>query len=151
MTERSPASRLYPPRPLIGVGAVVCRDNQVLLIRRGTPPRLGEWSLPGGVQRLGETVFETAVREVAEETGVVVTVLGVIDAIDMIDRDEQGRVRYHYTLIDVAARWQSGVVAAAGDATDAAWIDVDRLDTLGLWRETLRVIRLGCQRCRERA
>jgi ADP-ribose pyrophosphatase YjhB (NUDIX family) len=151
MTEQTPPGRLYPQRPLIGVGAVVCRGNQVLLIRRGTPPRIGEWSLPGGAQRLGETVFEAAVREVAEEAGVAIAVLGMIDVIDMIDRDEQGRIRFHYTLIDVAARWQAGEPRAAGDASDAAWMDVDCLDGLGMWHETLRVIRLGHRRCRETA
>lgn len=151
MTETAPSSRFYPPRPLIGVGAVVCRGDQVLLIRRGKPPRLGEWSLPGGAQRLGETVFEAAIREVAEETGVAVTVLAIIDVIDMIERDEQGHIRYHYTLIDVAARWQAGEARAAGDAAEAAWIDAASLDALGLWPETLRVIRLGYRRCREGA
>lgn len=142
-------NRLYPLRPLIGVGAVVCRGDEVLLIRRGKPPRLGEWSLPGGTQRLGETVFEAAIREVHEETGVTAMILGIIDVIDMIERDGEGRIRYHYTLIDVAARWQDGEIKAAGDAIDAAWVDTGHVDALGMWPETLRVIKLGHRRCRD--
>ena len=94
----------------------------MLLIRRAKPPRQGEWSLPGGLQKLGETVFEAARREVMEETGVVIRPLAVVDVVDLIERDrDDRRVRYHYTLIDVLAAWVAGEAVAAGDAADVLW------------------------------
>ena len=133
--------RLYPDRPVVGVGAVVLGDGKVLLVRRANPPRRGEWSLPGGAQETGETVFEAARREVREETGLTIEILGLVDVVDSIHRDEDGRVRYHYTLVDVFARAAGGGPAAAGDAAEAAWFDLDRLPPL--WPETERVIRLS--------
>ena len=108
--------RLYPDRPIVGIGIVVFKGPEVLLIQRGKPPRLGQWSLPGGVQELVETVHEAARREVAEETGVDIDIVGLIDTVDSIQRDESGRVRYHYTLIDVAAVWRDGEPRAGSDA-----------------------------------
>jgi ADP-ribose pyrophosphatase YjhB (NUDIX family) len=134
-------SRLYPDRPVCGVGAVVWRDGQVLLVRRANPPRRGEWSLPGGAQEIGETVFEAARREVREETGLTIEVLGLVDVVDSIHRDEDGRVRYHYTLADVFARAAGGGEAAAGDALEVAWFDLDGLPAM--WPETERIIRLA--------
>lgn len=139
-----PLNREYPERPAIGVGVVVLRDRETLLVRRSRPPKQGQWSLPGGLQRLGETVFETASREVAEETGIAVRVLGLIDVIDLIERDASGRsVRYHYTLVDVAACWVAGEAAAATDAAAVAWADVDDLRRFALWSETERIIALA--------
>ncbi len=144
MTEDHPTeSRLYPSRPLIGVGAVVWRDGRVLLVRRARPPRQGQWSLPGGLQRVGETVFAAAEREVREETGIRVAVLGVVDVVDSIERDEAGRVRYHYTLIDVVAAWRGGRLAPADDAADAVWARLGDLGGYDLWRETDRIIRMS--------
>jgi ADP-ribose pyrophosphatase YjhB (NUDIX family) len=131
--------REYPNLPLVGVGAVVVRDGRVLLIRRAKPPRLGEWSLPGGLQKLGETVFEAACREVMEEAGVVIRPLAVIDVVDLIERDDQ-RVRYHYTLIDVVAAWVDGGAAAAGDAADVLWAEQAAVGRLVGWSETVRIV-----------
>ncbi len=140
-------NREYPQRPTIGVGVVVLRGRDALLVRRSKPPRQGEWSLPGGLQKLGETVFDTARREVAEETGVTVRALGLIDVIDLIERDPGDRaVRYHYTLVDVAAAWESGRAKAGTDAADVGWADVDDLERFALWSETVRVIRLAHQK-----
>lgn len=134
-------TREYPSQPLVGVGAVVLRDDRVLLIRRSRPPRAGEWSLPGGLQTLGETVFEAAVREVREETSVAVRPLALIDVVDLIEREpDGGRVRWHYTLIDVLALWIDGEPCAADDATAACWADEGQLMHLNLWPETLRII-----------
>lgn len=132
--------REYPPRPLVGVGAIVFRDATVLLIRRGKPPRDGEWSLPGGVQRLGETVFAAAKREVMEETGLTVEILGVVAVIDLIEPDAVGAIRYHYTLIDVAAEWTAGEAIAGSDAAAVAWIPLAGVEALPMWSETKRVI-----------
>ncbi|TVR71345.1 MAG: NUDIX domain-containing protein [Spirochaetaceae bacterium] len=134
-------SREYPTRPFAAVGVVVFRDETVLLIRRGNPPRRGEWSLPGGTQNTGETVRETAVREVLEETGVHIGEPRFLEVIDAIIRDESERVRYHYTLIDFQAEWVSGEPSAADDAQHAEFVPLDKLDDLGLWTKTVEVIR----------
>lgn len=140
-------NREYPERPVIGVGVVVLRGRETLLVRRSKPPRQGQWSLPGGLQKLGETVFETACREVMEETGVAVRARGLIDVIDLIERDPgDGAVHYHYTLVDVAASWESGDAKAGTDAAEVAWADVDKLARFQLWSETIRMIGLACQR-----
>jgi 8-oxo-dGTP diphosphatase len=133
-------TRAYPERPIVGVGVVVWRGDRVLLVRRGNPPKAGSWSLPGGAQELGETVFETARREVREETGLEVEVIGVVEVVDSIHRDDAGRIAYHYTLIDVVAVTESTDLAAADDAMDAVWADADKLELYALWSETARVI-----------
>lgn len=136
-------SRQYPDRPFVGVGAVVIHEGQVLLARRGNPPRAGDWSLPGGAQMVGETVFDAARREIHEETGLDIEVLGVIDVVDSIQRDDDGRVRYHYTLIDVIAQSADDAAVAQDDAAAVGWFSLDDLAGLGLWSETERIIRLG--------
>lgn len=133
----------YPNRPLIGVGVVVFKGDRVLLIRRGKPPREGQWSLPGGRQRLGETVAEAARREVAEEAGIEIAVGGLVDVVDSITRDEAGAVQYHYTLVDVVAEWRSGEARPGHDAAAVAWADPADLAPYDLWDETLRVIALA--------
>ena len=138
-------SREYPGYPMVGVGVVVWRGDEVLLIKRGKPPRAGSWSLPGGRQKLGETTRDAGVREVMEETGVEVRIEGLVDVVDSITRDEHGRVRLHYTLVDFRARWVSGEPSAATDAADARWVHADDLGAYGLWHETLRVIRCSAR------
>ena len=97
-------TREFPDRPIAGVGVVVLGAKGVLLVKRAKPPRQGQWSLPGGAQKLGETVFEAARRETLEETGLEIEVLGLIDVVDSIASDDGGgEIRYHYTLIDVLA------------------------------------------------
>ena len=136
-------------QPVVGVGAVVWRDDRVLLIRRGTPPKQGAWSLPGGKQELGETVAAAAAREVWEETGIRITVADVVAVVDLIQRDEQDQLQYHYTLVDVLAHWESGDAHAATDADAVAWASLDELARYELWSETERVIRLADVRRRE--
>jgi ADP-ribose pyrophosphatase YjhB (NUDIX family) len=136
----------YPNRPLVGVGVVAVKDGRVLLIRRGKPPREGGWSLPGGRQRLGETVRETARRELREETGVEAEVTALLDVVDSITRDGAGAVAYHYTLVDFLAAWRGGEARAGGDAAEAVWADPADLEPYELWDETLRLIRLGLAR-----
>ncbi len=134
-------SRSYPTRPFVGVGAVIWRGDEFLLVQRGKPPREREWSLPGGAQHVGETVRETCLREIKEETGLEVEILGLLDVIDGIFKDADGQVEHHYTLVDFAARWVSGEAAAADDVNDVRWITLDDLDNYDLWTETERVIR----------
>lgn len=125
----------------MAVGVVVFKGDSVLLIRRGKAPRAGEWSLPGGSQNVGETVRETATREVLEETGVEIREPHFLEVIDAIIPDDEGRVRFHYTLIDFQAEWRSGDPVAADDATSAEWISLDGLEKLNLWDKTVTVIR----------
>jgi 8-oxo-dGTP diphosphatase len=136
-------SREYPRHPVAGVGVVVWWEERVLLVQRGRPPRLGQWSLPGGGQQLGETVAEAARREVLEEAGIEIEVGAIVATIDLIERDPEGRVRYHYTLIDFTAEAKSEALAAGDDAADARWFALEELEGLGLWSETVRVIHLA--------
>lgn len=125
----------------MGVGVVVIRDDQVLLIRRGKPPKAGEWSLPGGSQEVGETVRQTAVREVREETGIEIEEPVFVEVIDAIIPDDDGAVRFHYTLVDFAARWRAGQPVAADDAAHAEWVPIAGLDDLTMWDKTREIIR----------
>lgn len=136
--------REYPTRPLIGVGAVVLSTRGVVLIQRGKPPRVGSWSLPGGAQKLGETVFDAAVREIHEETGLDANVIGLVDVVDSITHSDDGRVQYHYTLVDVVAIADPAHEPAGGsDAKDARWVAIADLADFSLWSETERIIRLA--------
>ncbi len=133
-------SREYPTRPFVGVGVVVLKDDSVLLIRRGKPPRQGEWSLPGGSQHLGERVADTATREVREETGIEIEEPRFLEVIDAIIPDAEGRVRFHYTLVDFYARWRSGEPRADDDAVEAVWVPLADLASLELWEKTREII-----------
>lgn len=133
--------RTFPKRPIVGVGAIVLGPEGVLLIQRGKPPRVGTWSLPGGAQEVGETVFDAARREIQEETGVVVEVHGIVDVVDSITRNANGIVEYHYTLVDVfATASHSTTAVAGGDAAAVAWVPINELSRFSLWSETERVI-----------
>jgi 8-oxo-dGTP diphosphatase len=114
--------RRYPERPIVGVLAIVMRGDRVLVVRRANPPMLGRWGFPGGVLELGETVAQGAMRELFEETGVKAEAAGPLTVIDTIDRDREGRVRYHYTLVAVIAHWQSGEGVPGDDADEVAWL-----------------------------
>lgn len=140
--------REYPVAPIAGVGAVIVRDGpggrkQILLIRRGQEPLKGEWSLPGGAVELGETLEQAICREVLEETGLIVEVVDTVKAFDRISRDDAGRVRYHYVLIDFLCRVTGGSLACATDASEARWATVDELQ--GLTPLTIEVIHKALQ------
>lgn len=136
-------SREYPEKPLVGVGAVIVQDTRVLLIRRGHAPLLGEWSLPGGVLECGETLAEAVVREAQEETGLLVEALEMLGVYERVTRSDDGRVRYHYVLIDFLCRLAGGELKAASDAADARWFTREELDALNLPRDTREVIEKG--------
>jgi len=138
-------SREYPDNPLVGVGAVIVRDNRVLLIRRGQAPLLGEWSLPGGVLECGETLREATIREAREETGLIVETGELLGVFERVIRADDGRVRYHYVLIDFLCRPVSGELRADSDATDVRWFGREELDALNLPRDTREVIEKGLQ------
>lgn len=133
--------REYPDRPLVGVGAVIIGSQGVVLIKRGKPPRVGAWSLPGGAQKVGETVNDAARREILEETNLNAEIHGLIDVVDSITHDPDGHIQYHYTLVDVFATVSSKAVPiAGGDAADAQWVPMGDLPELELWSETIRII-----------
>jgi ADP-ribose pyrophosphatase YjhB (NUDIX family) len=134
--------REYPTRPWVGIGVVSLRDDHVLLIRRGRPPRQGSWSLPGGGQRLGEGAEACARRELLEETGTEVGALHLLAVVDAITPGEAGRTpRFHYTIIDYAGHWTGGEARAGGDVSAVAWAPIDALAAYALTPEALRVIR----------
>lgn len=133
------------PIPIPAVGVVCFNDaGHVLLIRRGNPPRQGDWSIPGGKLEWGEKVIDAALRELAEETGVTAEILGLIEVVDGIFTSRtSGDVTRHYLLIDYVARYRSGVVRAGDDASDACFVALERLEPYGLWDETIRIIHAG--------
>ena len=134
-------SREYPTRPICSVGVIVRNGDAILLIERGNPPRRGGWSIPGGVVELGETLRETARREVREECGIEIEVGDVVDALDIIVRDDAHRVQYHYALVDFAATYVSGDLRASTDALDARWVPLGELSKFPLPDPTRAVIR----------
>ncbi len=120
--------REYPEAPIVGVGAVVIDGTKVLLVRRGQEPLKGEWSLPGGALELGETLQQGVVREVLEETGLIVVPGGIIEILDRITPDEaSGRVRYHYVLVDFVCHVSGGALCSASDAEEVRWVERDQL------------------------
>jgi 8-oxo-dGTP diphosphatase len=142
--------RQYPSRPIVGVGVVVWHGDRVLLIRRNKAPRRGHWSLPGGAQQLGETVAEAARREVKEEAALDVDLGEIVATVDLIERDCDGRVRYHYTLVDFVAEAASTALQPGTDAAEARWFSIGEIEMLGLWSETVRVVKLARERRRWR-
>lgn len=136
-------SREYPPRPIVGIGVAVLRPGEVLLVRRGRPPNVGQWSLPGGAQELGETAEAAARRELREETALEVGDLRLAVNVDSIHRDPDGRIRFHYTILDFAAPWVGGEARAGSDVTELTWAPLDALDGYGLWSEAHRVIAIA--------
>lgn len=141
--QRIPADSF--DRPRVGVGVVVWQEDRVLLIQRGKPPDKGAWSLPGGSQELGETVFEAAAREVLEETGLIVRPAAVLTAVDSIVRDDSGAIVFHYTIIDVLADYLSGTIRPGDDAQDARWTTLPEMNRLVAWPSTREVIERSVQ------
>jgi len=135
--------REYPDSPLVGIGAIIVEAGRVVLVKRGHPPQLGEWSIPGGVLEVGETVREAARREALEETGLTVEPLELLGVFDRLLHDEQGRVKYHYVLIDFLCRRLSGELCAAGDAAECRWFTAAETDRLALLPDTAEVIHLA--------
>lgn len=138
--------RTYPTQPVVGVGAVVLDGDRVLLVKRGHEPLKGEWSLPGGVVELGETLETAIVREVREETGLDVAVGPIVDVLDRLRYDPDGRVKYHYVLVDFLCRPSSGVLCCASDADGAEWAGLDELARYAVAEATVSVIEKAVDR-----
>lgn len=135
------ASREYPDRPWVGIGVIVFDGDRVLLVRRGKPPRLGLWSLPGGAQHVGERAEAAARRELLEETGIEVGGLELAAVVDAISHDPAtGAVRFHYTIVDYCARHLAGEARPGDDVAAVAWALPEELPAFDLTPEVLRVI-----------
>jgi 8-oxo-dGTP diphosphatase len=138
--------REYPDFPLVGVGAIIIEDGRVLLVKRGHPPLAGEWSIPGGVLEVGETLREAAIREAREETCLRVEPADLLGVYDRVSGDDDGRTVYHYVLIDFLCRRLGGEARAADDADEVRWFTLEEAGELALPEDTAEVIRLGFQR-----
>ena len=143
--------REYPDHPIVGVGAIIIKGQEVLLARRGKEPGYGEWSIPGGVVKLGETLEEAVIREVREEVNLAIRVEEMVEVLERIFRDPQGKVQYHYVLVDFLCEHLSGEANPASDALEIQWVPVLEIPRQPLPGKTKRVIqkafemRLKCQ------
>jgi 8-oxo-dGTP diphosphatase len=135
--------RQYPNHPLVGVGAIIVDGGRVALIKRGQAPLLGEWSIPGGMLELGETLRQGAEREALEETGLMVRATEMLGVFDRVVLDDDKRCQYHYVLIDFLCERVSGELHAAADASDARWFTSEEASSLSLPEDTREVIRTG--------
>ena len=132
--------REYPDRPYVGVGVIVFRDQEVLLIKRNKEPHKGQWSIPGGKQIIGETVTDAAKRELLEETGVKVDQLLLVDVVDSIIPGVEGKIKYHYTLVGYMGRWLSGETRPGDDAQEVRWVCLNEIDSFSLLEKTINII-----------
>jgi len=136
-------AREYPAHPAVGVGAVVVRGDKALLIRRAHQPRKGEWSLPGGLLDLGESLADAARREVREETGLDVRLGPIIETFDRVHRDADGRIRYHFVIVDYVCWSDAGEAVAGSDAEAVAWVTANEIDRYGVNAHAKAVILKG--------
>ncbi len=130
---------MRPTAPVVGVGGVVVREGSVLLVRRGKPPLLGRWTIPGGTVELGETLEQALVRELQEETALRIAPVELLTVVDRIERDRQG-VRYHFVIVDYLCRWLAGEAAAGSDALEVAWAAPEELVRYDLPAKSLAVV-----------
>jgi ADP-ribose pyrophosphatase YjhB (NUDIX family) len=138
-------AREYPAHPVVGVGAVIVRDGRALLVQRAHEPRKGEWSLPGGLVHLGESLADAARREVREETGLEIELGPIIETFDRVHRDHEGRVRYHFVIIDFVCWSSSGDAVAGSDAQAVAWVTAGEIDDYGVNAYAKAVIQKGLE------
>jgi ADP-ribose pyrophosphatase YjhB (NUDIX family) len=138
-------AREYPAHPVVGVGAVIVRGDRALIVRRGHEPRKGEWSLPGGLLDLGESLADAARREVREETGLEIELGPIIETFDRVHRDGQGRIRYHFVIVDFVCWSDSGEAVAGSDAEAVAWVSADEIDHYSVNAHAKAVILRGLE------
>jgi 8-oxo-dGTP diphosphatase len=132
--------REHPKQPLVGVGALIVEHGRIVLIKRGKAPLLGEWSIPGGMLELGETLRQGAEREALEETGLVVRATELLGVFDRVVPDDEGQILYHYVLIDFLCDLVAGELCAGADAADAQWLTPEEINELPLAEDTAAVI-----------
>jgi mutator protein MutT len=133
--------RDYPDRPLVGVGAVIVQDRRAVIVQRATEPLKGQWSIPGGLLEVGETLRQCAAREAREETGLEVEAGEVLEVLDSIYPDPDGRTRYHYVLIDFLCRPLGGELRAGSDAAQVRWVSCAELEQFTIAPTALKVLR----------
>jgi len=134
------ARREYPSQPIVGVGGVIIANGRALLIKRGRPPLEGQWSIPGGLLEIGETLMEGVRRELREETGMEVHPLELIEVFERIELDGSGKARYHYVVLDYLCRATGGEPVAGSDVTHVAWARPEELGQYSLSSTATRVI-----------
>jgi 8-oxo-dGTP diphosphatase len=134
------AERQYPDRPFVGVGAVVVDSGRVLIVKRKYDPLAGQWSIPGGGVEVGETLEDCVAREILEETGLTIAVGPVIEVLDRITRDDDGRVRYHFVLVDYLCWPVGGELRASSDVADVRFVDPSELAPFQLTAKAADVI-----------
>ena len=133
--------REYPARPILAVGTIVVRDGCVLLARRGKPPGLGKWSVPGGAVDAGESLEDAARREIHEECGIEVELTDTIEVLQRVTRDDAQRVRFHYVIVDYVARWAAGEPRPSAEASEVRWVRPEEFEALDMTPGTAEVIR----------
>ena len=137
MTE---TERRYPDRPIVAVGTIVVHDGRVLLARRGKEPAVGRWSVPGGAVHLGEELGAAARREIREECGIEVELTDVIEVIERMTRDAEGRIQYHYVIVDYLAKWAGGDLAPSSEAPEIRWVSPEEFPQYDMTRGSAEVI-----------
>jgi 8-oxo-dGTP diphosphatase len=140
MMDEYEIEREYPLAPLVGVGAIITDGDRAVLARRAKAPALGEWSIPGGLVHVGETLEEAVIREALEETGLNVEPTELVELLERIFRDDQGRVQYHYVIADYHCTVINGVLSAGSDAAEVRWAERAELLEMEIAPITLRVI-----------
>jgi 8-oxo-dGTP diphosphatase len=131
----------YPSHPRVAVGAIVFKDERVLLVRRGQPPAQDLWAIPGGRIEIGESMQQAVEREIFEETGITICALDPVYTFDFIDRDELGRTRFHYVIVDFTADYVGGQIKAGDDAAAARWVSSDELASLKVSSKTRQLLK----------
>jgi ADP-ribose pyrophosphatase len=131
----------YPTQPVVAVGAIVFRQNKVLLVRRGQPPSQDLWAIPGGRVEIGETLQEAAEREILEETGIAIKALDPVYTFDYIERDESSNARFHYVIVDLMADYIGGEPRAGDDAAEVRWVAAQELAGLNVSSKTLVLLK----------
>jgi len=145
------SGREYPVRPLVGVGALILDDGKLLLIRRGAQPGQGKWSIPGGLVELGENVQDAMIRETKEEVGLDVEAVKLMDVFDSVTLDDQGRIQYHFVVVNFLARIVGGTVRTASDILEAKWVPVEEVERFTLTDSFRRFFEKHKDRIRELA
>jgi 8-oxo-dGTP diphosphatase len=120
--------RLYPDQPVVGIGVVIVKDNKIAIIKRGNEPGKGKWSIPGGLVELGEHIEQSVIREAKEETCLEVRDPRLVDVVDTVDLDEEGKIKYHYVIVDYLVKVVGGEIAAASDAEELRWVSFDEVE-----------------------
>jgi len=139
-SDKKGPRREYPDHPLVGVGAVAIRNGRILLVKRAFEPGAGKWSVPGGLVEIGEKLSEACVRETEEETGLKVEVLELINVFDMIDKDDSGKIRYHYILVEFLVKPVEGDERLSSETTDMKWVTREEAKRMDMTRTARRAV-----------